>query len=103
MLVLEHHPVDETRGQQRLWVVQPHALEGVQHLAANQPEVVQRLGGGQQRQTGPGGARVFEGVVHGVDLRTERRCAGGGAEQPQLLVVAHVGEIPDSGDINLEC
>ena len=95
VLVLEHHPIDETRGQQRVRVVQPHAVEGVEHLATDQVEVVQRLGRAQQREAGPGGAGVLEGVVQRIDLGTQRRCSGGGPEQPQLLVVAHVGEIPD--------
>ena len=74
--------------------VETDRVEGVQHLAADQADVVAGLGRLEQRQRRPGRARVLEGVVDVVELGPHRLDAGRLAQQPQLLVVADVREVP---------
>src|SRR5215467_1073998 len=51
----------------------------------------------QQGQRGPFGPRVLERVVQRVDLRVHRVAAADPAEQPELLLVGHVREVPYQG------
>jgi hypothetical protein len=71
------------------------AFEDVEHLVADLADVRAGLGRRQQRQLGPVGTRMLERVVQVVDVVTDRLTAADVADQPQLLLVADVGEVPD--------
>ena len=102
VLVLQDHAKDEAVLAQRVrrgsvGPAQRHRLQCVEDLATHLTEVVVRLAGQQQRQAGPGVTRVLEGVVEVVDLGAHRLLAARLAQQPELLVVADVGQVPHQG------
>ncbi len=94
LLVLGDHPEREPGLQQRR-TLQRAGGEQVQHPAAHVVGVGAGLGGRQQRQAGALGPGVLEGVVQRVDLRVHRVPAADVAQQPELLLVADVREVPD--------
>ncbi len=68
-----------------------HPLTDLAHVPAGRP-------GLQQRQPRPGRARMLEGVVEPVHVVAEHRVASADvAQQPQLLLVADVGQVPHQG------
>ena len=69
-------------------------LDEVEHAAADLVAVAARLGRGEQRQGRPLGARVLERVVQRVDLRVHRVAAADRAQQPELLLVGDVRQVP---------
>ena len=54
-----------------------------------------RLRRAEQRQRRPVRARMLERVVQLVDVLPDRLAAADVADQPELLLVADVGEVPD--------
>jgi hypothetical protein len=98
LLVLGDHAEDESVGQQRGAVrVQGGTVEYVQGLFADLAEIGAGGFGGEQRQRGPVGPGVLERVVERVEVRTDGRPSAGVAHQPQFLLVADVGQVPDQG------
>ena len=95
VLVLQDHPVDVGAPQQTLVRVELDALEDVEHLAAHRGDVGAGLGRAEQGQGRAVGAGVPERVVEVVVVRRAGPQPGHGLEQPDLLVVADVGEVPD--------
>lgn len=95
LLVLRDHPEGEAGPDQRGPVTERSGLQHVQGPAAYLGGVRTGLLGRQQRQRGPGGARMLEGVVQPVDLRAHRLPSRHTAQQPQLLLVADVRQVPD--------
>ena len=69
-------------------------LDQVEHPCADLVAVAARLGRGEQRQGRPLGARVLERVVQRVDLRVHGVAAADRAEQPELLLVGDVRQVP---------
>lgn len=96
LFVLRDHAEGEAGALQRASaLVQRCALQQVQCPPPYVGGVRPGLGGGQQRQRGARGARVLEGVVQPVDLRAQRLPAADRAQQPLLLLVADVRQVPD--------
>ncbi|MGX1479254.1 UNVERIFIED_CONTAM: hypothetical protein RKD50_008062 [Streptomyces canus] len=93
LFVLRDHPEGES-GLGEPGPVERGALQDVQHPAAYLSRVAPGLRGRQQGQRGAFGARVLEGVVDAVDLGPYRLLPGDGPQQPLLLLVADVGEVP---------
>lgn len=95
LFVLGDHPEGEPRlGQARTRTFEGGALQHVQGPAAHLRRVLTGLGGRQQRQRGPFRARVLEGVVQAVDLGPHRLPPGDRTQQPHLLLVADMGQVP---------
>jgi hypothetical protein len=93
LLVLHDHSEGEALLDQPS-AAQRAGGERVERLLADLRHVGARLGGAEQRQLHPAGPRVLEGVVEPVDLRAQRLTAADVAHQPQLLLAAHVREVP---------
>ena len=71
-------------------------LEQVDDLGADLGDVAPGLRRVQQRQCRPVGPRVLERVVELIDgLRQQRVAAADVAQQPQLLLIADVRQVPD--------
>ncbi len=94
LFVLGDHAEGEPGVEQRR-PLQRAGGEQVEHPAAHLAGVGAGLPGRQQRQGGALGAGVLEGVVERVDLGVHRVAAADVAQQPELLLVADVGEVPD--------
>lgn len=93
---------DHAEGEARLFetpaaAVQRRTVEDVQSPPAYVRGIGPRLCGRQQGQRGPARAGVLEGVVQAVDLRAQRVTAAHGAQQPQLLLIPDVCQVPDQG------
>jgi hypothetical protein len=95
LLVLDDHAEGEPVGQQRPALVQPDPVQHVQRLVPDLADVRAGLGRIQQGQGGAVAAGVLEGVVELVDVAAYRVAAADVADQPQLLLVADVGQVPD--------
>jgi hypothetical protein len=93
VLVLDDHAVHEAAGHEGEGRIELDALEQAQgpvpHLGQVGPGLA-RGEEGQGRAIGPG---VAEGVVEVVARRAHAGCADG-PHQPEVLVVAHVGQVP---------
>jgi len=63
VLVLKDHLEDEPVAEELAARVEPDGVEGVEDLAPDQVDVGTRLVRPEQRQAGPGGARMLERVV----------------------------------------
>ncbi|CAM5623806.1 hypothetical protein SALBM135S_01129 [Streptomyces alboniger] len=94
LLVLRDHPEGEARLGER-GAVERRLLQHVEDASADLGRVAAGLTGGEQRQVRPFGARVLEGVVQRVDLGPHGVAAPDRAQQPLLLLVADVREVPD--------
>ena len=70
-------------------------LKQVENPSPDVAGVAAGLGGRQQRQRRPRGTRMLERVVERIDLRVHRVAAADVAQQPELLLISDVGEIPD--------
>jgi hypothetical protein len=107
VLVLDHHPVHEALVEQRDSRVELHPVEDVEHAAADHGDMAPGLRRAEDGQLRPLPADVAEGVVDVVVGWVDRpgargcppdgACAGDRPEQPQLLVVADVGQVPHQG------
>ena len=92
MLVLHDHPVDEALVEQRA-VVELETVEDIKNALADVGHVGPRRLRTEQFQLGPIAARVAKGVVDTVEVGGYARVSDS-TEQPLLLVVADVGEVP---------
>ena len=93
VLVLDDHPVHEATAQQPHGGIELHPVERVEGVAAHGRDVRPRVIRAQQRQPGPVGPRMPEGVVHVVVLLTDALVPEP-AQQPDVLVVADVRQVP---------
>ena len=95
LLVLGDHAEDEAAlGQPPS--VQRGALQQVDHPGPHLADVAARRCGVQQRQGRPVGAWMLEGVIQLVDgLRQDRVAAADVTQQPQLLLIADMRQVPD--------
>ena len=91
--VLDDHPEGEAVVVETP-AVQRGGVQRVERLLADLRDVRACLRGREQRQLDPPGPRVPEGVVEPVDLRAQWLPAADVAHQPQLLLAAHVREVP---------
>ena len=94
LLVLDDHAVGEAAGDQARPAEAGH-LQQVEDPAADVGGVAAGLARRQQRQRRPLRARMLERVVERVDLRVDRVLAADRAQQPHLLLVGDVRQIPD--------
>ena len=97
-LVLGDHPEREPVAEQpraALRAPEPGPLEQVEDPAPDLLPVGPGLGGRQQRQRRPLGARMLERVVERVDLRAHGLAPADLAQQPELFLVGDVGQVPD--------
>jgi hypothetical protein len=97
VLMLDHHAVDETVGQQGRGRIELHPLEDVENPAPNHGDVGPRLGRAEEGEAGPVPPLVAEGVVDVVVERIHGLGPGHRPQQPQLLVMADVGQVPHQG------
>ncbi len=93
LFVLGDHPEGETVVQQR-GALQRSALQQVEDPAAHLGRVAPGLRRPQQGQLRPLGARMPEGVVERVDLGAQGFVPGHVAQQPELLLVPDVRQVP---------
>ena len=93
-LVLGHHPIDEAAAQQRIVARRINAREHGESRLPHFAQILERRGRRRQGELGAGGARVLEGVVKAVTVRTKLAVTHG-AHQPELLEVGDVSEVPD--------
>ena len=94
MLVLHDHAVDEAAREQRLAAVEIDVREHVEGALAHVGDEPPRLGWIEDRKRRAVAARVLERVVHVVEELVGGRRAGELPQEPQLLVVADVREVP---------
>ena len=92
VLVLDDHAVDEPVLEQRAFV-ELDLVEHVEHAHADVGDVGARRVGPEQVELRPVTPRVAEGVVHAIEMGGHAR-VGDGTQQPLLLVVADVGQVP---------
>lgn len=97
LLVLGDHPEGEARAGEtpRPLRLERGLLQHVEGAPADVRRVAARLVRREQRQARALRTRVLEGVVQRVDLGTDRLLARDRAQQPLLLLVPDVREIPD--------
>jgi hypothetical protein len=93
LLMLRDHAEREAVGDQPL-AGEPGPLDQVEHAPPDLPGIRPRLGGRQQRQGRALGSRVLERVIERVDLRVHRLPPANLPEQPQLLLIGDVGQVP---------
>gem|GEM_PF-5220681 len=91
LLVLHHH-----RGREQLARVVRDPLQSIEHPPTDLVAERAGLDRGQQRQRRTGGAGVLERVVERIDARRQDpgAVAVARAQQPQLLLLADVREVP---------
>ena len=95
LLVLDDHAEGEAALKQRA-ALEAGLLEDVEHPPTDVLDVAPGLPRVEQGQAGPFAARVLERVVQLVDRGVEDRLAAADVtQQPELLLVAHVREVPD--------
>nr|BFE67975.1 hypothetical protein GCM10020092_012760 [Actinoplanes digitatis] len=96
LLVLDDHAEREAVRDQR----PPVEADPVEHVEGLVPHLVHigaGLGRAEQRQRRAVAARVLEGVVQLVDVAAHRLPAADVPDQPELLLVGDVREVPDQG------
>ena len=94
VLVLGDHPVHEPVSKQRITAVEIDRGENVEDACAHTGDEGSGRGRAQDRQRRTVTAWVLERVVDVVEERVGRGGAHDVSEQPQLFVVADVGEVP---------
>jgi hypothetical protein len=94
LLVLRDHAEREPAVREA-GAVEPGLLQQVHDPAADVVAVAARLARREQRQRRALRPRVLERVVERVDLGVDRGQAADLAQQPQLLLVGDVGQVPD--------
>jgi hypothetical protein len=94
LLVLDDEPEDEAVPEQPVVRVELRAVEHRQHPLAHLRQVRARPHRVEQLERRPLVARMLEGVVDVVGSGKDRRRGCQAAQQPELLEVADVGEIP---------
>ena len=93
VLVLDDHPVHEATAQQRHSGIEIHPVEDIEGAAAHRSDVGPGVIRAQERQPGPVGPGMPEGVVHVVVPRTDTLVPEP-PQQPDVLVVADVRQVP---------
>jgi hypothetical protein len=94
LLVLHDHAEREGLFGEPAAVVERRARQHVEHLLPHGADIAARLGRVEQRQRRAVGASVPERVVEVVDVGTHRFPAADIAHEPELLLVADVGQVP---------
>ena len=94
-LVLNDEPDDEPAVEQRVVAVQRELRQELEHGSAHVCHVGARLLRSEQRELRTLRPAVRKGVVELVELRQHRGASPGAPQQPELLVVRDMGEVPD--------
>ena len=94
LLLVLHDHAERERVLGEPPALEPRTVQDVEHLVAHLAHVTACLGGVQQRQPRPVRPRVLERVVELVDVGAHRLAAADVADQPELLLVADVREVP---------
>jgi hypothetical protein len=94
-LVLSDHADDEAVVEQRVAVVQRQLGKKLEHRLTNVAYELARRSRSEDRQRAALGTLVRERVVQVVVVRRHRLPTPDAPQQPELLEVAHVREIPD--------
>jgi hypothetical protein len=95
-LVLNDHSHDEPPLEQRIAVVEGQSVEEAENSFANVAYIAARGFGCENRQPAAFSPCVCGGVVEVVGLR-EHRCPTGSSQQPELLEVTDMREVPAKG------
>jgi hypothetical protein len=93
--VLDDHPDDETTLEQRIAAVERKLRKQCEHGFAYPPHIRACSFRLQDRQPAAVGTCMGEGVVEVVVLRRHGTASADPSQQPQLLEVADVRQIPD--------
>ncbi len=95
VLVRDQHLVDEAAGEQRLGLVlEVRAGEDVERPLPDLVHVAPQLLAAKQRQLVADPARVLDRVVEAAEGAVERLAAADPLDQPELLEVGDVAEVP---------
>jgi hypothetical protein len=94
LLVLRDHPEREGVVDQLTPAVELHVVQDVHDLVPHLGHIGPRLAG-RAAAARPIRARMLERVVQLVDVLAQRLAAADVADQPELLLVADVGVVPD--------
>jgi hypothetical protein len=94
-LVLGDHPDDEAVSKQRVSVVDRELWQEPEHALAHLGHVFTRGSRREDREASTLGARMSEGVVEAIAVRRSAVLSSDAPQQPQLLEVADMREIPD--------
>jgi hypothetical protein len=95
VLVGEQHLVDEAAGEQWVVGVEIHLVEDLERPFANLGQIGADLVGGQDRQLATDLARLLDRVVEVSQLTAQRLAPTDPADEPELLEVGDVPEVPD--------
>jgi hypothetical protein len=95
VLVLDHHAVDEAVREEGDVLVEDDLVKVVEHPAAHALEIGERLSQLEERQLPAGAPGLGEGVVEEVQLGVGEPLAPQRGQEPLLLVVGHVRQVPD--------
>jgi hypothetical protein len=94
LLVLDDHAEREPVRDQPA-ALHRRGVEQVEDLRAHRVDIGARLRRAEQRQLRAVPARVLERVVQMVDIGPDRLAPAHIAHEPEFLLVADVGQIPD--------
>jgi hypothetical protein len=94
VLVLEHHAVDEPVEDERRCAVRRGRFEALEHRGAHAAQVSPAPLEVRKRERATRGARVFERIVHPTQTFSVRPLLRELLEEPHLLEVSDVPEIP---------
>jgi hypothetical protein len=95
VLVGEQHVVDEAVGQQGIARLQVDLIEHLERALADPVHIGTHLVGLQDRQLTADLARLLDRVVELAQVAAQRLAAADVPDQPQLLEVADVAQVPD--------
>jgi hypothetical protein len=93
--MLNNHPHDETSVEQRIPIVERQFGEQREHGFSYLSQILAGSLRRQDRQPSPLVTAMREGVVEIVVLRRNRASSTDSAQEPELLEVADVSQIPD--------
>jgi hypothetical protein len=94
-LVLHDHAYDETVCEERITVAQLELRQDLQDGRPHLRDVTARVSGRQKRQVGALVARMSERVLELIGLRPDWFSSADAPQQPELLEVSDVREVPD--------
>ena len=94
VLVLDHHAVDVGVAEKLVLRHELDPVQDVEGLVPDPGDVGAGLAGAEERQADTLGTGVAEGVVDVVEAPGSGTQPRHRFQQPQLLVVADVGEVP---------
>jgi hypothetical protein len=95
MLVLHDQPNDESIGQERQVAVETDPIDHLERPLSNLGNVAAGLRWAEEGERRAIGTWMAKGVVEVVEGGIERRQPAGFPDQPELFIVAHVGQVPD--------